>query len=527
MPVKRSNCAAADVLRLVEETASLRKAGAISKAESLAKYSLTEYPDSIELKDQLGQIYRETKRYDEAIGIYKEILQGDPGYAGAYFNLALTLQSAGRPENACKWYELSLQQNPKLWQAWFNLGSLHRKRENWEAAIYSYQKTLELNPQLAEVYDYLGRIYRDTDRLTEAEAILLEGINVSPLRASLYNTLGQVYFKLGAYDRALQRYHTALQLDPEFSEAKFSRSLTELKLGDFRNGFNDYQYRLTLKENRTRNYKGPEWEGEDLSGKVLLVHWEQGLGDTLQFIRYLNLLPSFGCRVIFECQSSLIPLLKGFEGYDMILPAGADLPDYDAHISLLSLPRIFRTDIETIPAIVPYLQADAELKQRWQFLLRDGGFRVGINWQGNLEVPTGRLRSFPLALFSRLAEIPDITWYSLQKLDDNEKLHDMPWLKQFDQDFDHSAGPFMDTAAVMSHLDLIISCDTSIAHLAGALGCRVWVVLPYSADWRWFIDRRDSPWYPTMRLFRQPTIGDWDSAFDEIKTELIKLTAAR
>lgn len=524
MPAKPSISQAADLPQLLKETIALRQTGALLKAESLARFSLSEYPDATELKDQLGQIYRESGRYDEAIGIYSEILHENPEYAKAYFNLALTLQSAGHPEKARKWYELCLHHDRKLWQAWFNLGSLHRKAENWTTATECYLQALESNNQLAEVYDYLGRIYRDTEQLAKAESILLEGIEIDPERASIYNTLGQVYFKMGLYDKALKFYQKALQLDPEFAEAKFSRSLTELKSGDLKHGFKDYQYRFYLQENRSRAYGAPQWEAKDLTGKTLLVHWEQGLGDTLQFMRYLKLLQPFGCKVIFECQPALVTLLKEFKGPDVILPAGSDLPTYDVHIPLLSLPRIFKTEMETIPADIPYLQANAKLKEKWQFLAHEAGLKVGINWQGDMSVPSGRTRSFSLVEFDSLADIADIRWYSMQKTDES---HHRPWLKQFEGDFDSSAGAFMDTAAVMTFLDLVITCDTSIAHLAGALGCKVWVVLPYSADWRWFIGREDSPWYPTMRLFRQPAIGDWKGAFDEIKSELIKLLAMR
>ncbi len=513
-----------EIPKLLADAIKLRKSGKLEHAESLVRSSLSVHPHSLQLQDQLGQIYLSTLKYDEAIQVYRDILTVNPNFSQAYFNLALALQSAGNLKAAIKWYKLSLNHDPLQWRSYYNLGSIYHREEEWSAAEQCFYRVLELKPRSPEAYDFLGRIYRDSERLTEAVNILHKGIEMGPNEASLYNTLGQVYFKLGRYDDSLNCYNEAIHLKPDFSEAKFSRSLAELKKGNFRDGLKDYEYRAVLNKTKKRPYQTKKWNGEDLSGKTLLVHWEQGLGDTIQFARYLKLLNDLGINVIFECQPALLPLMRGVCGYHRLIQAGAELPHHDAHISLLSLPLIFNTNVKTIPADIPYISLPAELKMKWRKNLKESmKFRIGINWRGNLEAASGRTRSISLTEFLSLKDLPNTEWFSLQLSGDCKPQERVPWLQYFRGDFDKSSGAFMDTAVVMQQLDLIITCDTSIAHLAGGLGCKVWSLLPYSADWRWFLDREDSPWYPTMRLFRQSRPGNWESVFQQVKAELLKL----
>jgi hypothetical protein len=273
----------------------------------------------------------------------------------------------------------------------------------------------------------------------------------------------------------------------------------------------------------------PVWFGDDIADKVLLVYAEQGLGDTLQFVRYLPWVVTRAHHVVFMVQPALLRLLNPIEGVTLI---GQDAvpPDFDVRCPLLSLPRIFATDAETIPATVPYLQADPKSVERWRLRLGEQGLRIGIAWQGNAKVKIDRGRSIPLHCFAPLAAIPGVRLISLQKNFGLDQLAQCPpWLKieSPGPDFDNGPGAFLDTAAVMKNLDLVITSDTAVAHLAGALGCETWVALKKIPDWRWQLDRPDSPWYPTMRLFRQQTAGDWTSVFSEIASALNERIASR
>ncbi len=260
----------------------------------------------------------------------------------------------------------------------------------------------------------------------------------------------------------------------------------------------------------------PTWDGADLNGKSLLIHGEQGLGDALQFVRYVRLVERRGIEPVLTVRDRLVPILKQ-SGYSNVIGFSDPVPSCDFKISLLSLPRVFGTTLSTIPADIPYLTAKADLVDVWRERLGDGGgFRVGICWQGSASNPGDALRSFRLAALEPLARVPGVRLISLQKLDGLDQLRDLAGrfhVVDLSSELDEAAGLFMDTAAVMQHLDLVITADTGVAHLAGALGVQTWVALAALADWRWLHARDDSPWYPTLRLFRQATAGDWGELF--------------
>ena len=277
---------------------------------------------------------------------------------------------------------------------------------------------------------------------------------------------------------------------------------------------------------RRLRFRQPRWDGSSLQGQTILLFAEQGLGDTLHFIRYAPLVKQTGATVIVQCQGPLLRLLSTCAGIDCLVPEDAEPPGFDVQAPLPSLPGLARTTLASIPAQLPYLSADPELRVRWQEALsgvRD--FKVGIAWQGNTGHKRDRQRSVPLLAFLPLARIPDVRLVSLQKGPGREQLYEHP---------DHLAvldmadqlGDFADTAALMSNLDLVVTVDTAVAHLAGALGLPVWVALPLCPDWRWLLEREDSPWYPSMRLFRQTTLGDWSGVFDRLTRALRQHVAA-
>jgi hypothetical protein len=295
--------------------------------------------------------------------------------------------------------------------------------------------------------------------------------------------------------------------------------LAWLVSGDLERGWPEYEWRWRTKDFPRRSFAAPRWDGEALEGRTILLYAEQGLGDTLQFIRYAPLVQRRGGVVLVEAQPALVPLLKSCPGIDQLVPSGSPLPDFDVQVPLLSLPALLHTTRDTVPADMPYLSADPARSERWAAELRGiPGFRIGIAWQGNPTYRDDRHRSLPVKHFEPLARLPGVRLVSLQKGFGREQLASVPDWNVLDlaDRLDEAGGAFMDTAAVMQHLDLVVTSDTAIAHLAGALGVPVWVVLPFARDWRWLLDREDCPWYLTMRLFRQKRWGDWDELFTRV-----------
>jgi hypothetical protein len=323
-------------------------------------------------------------------------------------------------------------------------------------------------------------------------------------------------------------YEQALRIEPDYVPARWNRALASLLLGNFEQGWVEYEWRWKRKQQPQRSFRQALWDGRELSGRTILLHAEQGLGDTLQFIRYAPLVKERGGRVIVECQPSLLELLGSCRGIDVLEAQGSALPEFDVQAPLLSLPRILGTSLATIPANVPYVVADAELVGRCrQELEAVPGFRIGIAWQGSTMHKRDRQRSLPLGRFEPLARLPGVRLLSLQVGAGADQLRDLG--DRFPiADLGGRFDPWSlrDAAAVISVLDLVISVDSAMAHLAGALGVPIWLLLPFASDWRWLLEREDSPWYPTMRLFRQSEPGDWDGVFDRVTNALAKQLAS-
>jgi hypothetical protein len=348
--------------------------------------------------------------------------------------------------------------------------------------------------------------------------------------AQANSNLANAFRNLGRYDEALASYARALELNDEYATAHCSRAMLRLMLGDFENGWLEYEWRWKTRQALKREFSAPRWDGDPLGTKTILLYDEQGFGDTFQFVRFASLVKEKNpaATVILECQRPLVKVLAGCIGVDQMIPRGDPLPSIDCQAPLLTLPAIVGTSLKNIPGNNPYLSADPTLVAVWGERLRQlTGLRIGINWHGRPGTQGFSRRNVPLQNFAPLAAVPGVHLVSLQIGEGCEQLpaaiDDGLSIVDLGDDFDALHGPFMDTAAVMMNLDLIISSDTSIAHLAGAIGVPVWLALPLIADWRWLLDRQDSPWYPTVRLFRQKVAGDWQRVIAEMAAELHRL----
>ena len=393
-----------------------------------------------------------------------------------------------------------------------------------------FQRVIRSLPELADAHNNLGSLHNAEHNLTEAIRCYDRALELRPDFAAALNNLGNVLRTQGRGAEAAVCYEQTLRITPDDAQA---RQLVARAIGRWRSGWRLARVRVSLGLPRLSqaHVQPAVLAGRTARGAVLLVHAEQGLGDTIQFVRYLPRVAECGGRVIFEVPQALIPLLErsGVGRHAALVATGSALPKFDVQVPLLSLPGVFGTTLETIPADVPYLAASPRLVEHWRMKLAGPALKVGICWQGNTSHPGDYFRSMPLARFAPLAQ-PDVELISLQRGTGSEQLADERGsfsVRELGDEVDREHGPFMDTAAIVQCLDVVVAADTAIAHLAGALGAKVWMALTVGPDWRWMYDRADSPWYPTMRLFRQRRLGDLDDVFESIAMALRALVGQR
>jgi hypothetical protein len=366
------------------------------------------------------------------------------------------------------------------------------------------------------------------ERMQEAEASYREALRLKPDLFEAHLSLGQLFQEQQQWDETKACFARALHLRPDQAEAHVELAYLQLRLGDFERGWAEYEWRWQTQHFRPhrRAFRQPPWDGSALAGRTILLYVEQGVGDAVQFLRFAPLVKQRGGTVLLECPPALLTLCSGAAGVDRLIPQGSPHPEFDVQAPLLSLPRILGTTEATIPAGVPYLRADPARVAHWRGELAAlPGFQVGISWQGNPDNPTDYKRSAPLEAFAPLAGVPGVRLVSLQKGHGAEQLQGVlgRWPVT---DLASRIVDWADTAAILGNLDLVVCVDTALAHLAGALAVPVWVALPFVADWRWLVDREDSPWYPTMRLFRQGRRGDWAGVFRRLAEELARRAGA-
>jgi tetratricopeptide (TPR) repeat protein len=498
--------------------------GMLSEAEGCFRQALRLHYAFPDVHYHLGYTLSCQGKLEEASASYREAVRLRPDFAEAHSNLGLTLLNLKRAPEAEASCRQAVRLRPESAEVHINLGVVLLSLARLDDAFESLQRAVQLKPGCAQAHNHLGRALQRLGRLEEAATRLREAVRLHPNHAEAITNLGHVLAGLGQSEEALACFGHALRLQPDYAEAHWYTALVRLRQGDFERGLADYEWRWRLRDfgSTPPSSFAPKrrWNGSQLAGRTILLYAEQGLGDTIQFIRYARLLKALEGTVIVALQRPLLRLLARCPGIDQLVAEGDPLPPHDVHAPLLSVPYHLRTRLDTIPAGVPYLWADPMLVERWRHALAGlPGFKIGIAWQGNRQFSGDLQRSISLLEFAPLAAVPGVQLVSLQRGSGSDQLWTVAeqWpVTDLGRRLDEEAGPFMDTAAVMKNLDLVVTSDTSIPHLAGALGVPVWVALAKVPDWRFLLEREDSPWYPTMRLFRQEKRGEWGPVFQRI-----------
>jgi tetratricopeptide (TPR) repeat protein len=578
------------------------------------QHSLMLNPQQVEVYNHMGFIMAQQQHYLEAITFHRRALDRDPEYADAHNNIGIALKASGDTQQAIVHYQKAIALEPRFAEAYCNLANAQSALGQTESAMENWKKAIDANPHYAQAYNQLGVMYNDQGHTDQAIKHYIKAMTLSPQQADSYNNLAIVRKTQGQHDEAIELYHTSITLepdnpeayynlaglykeqgrcqeavghyvqaiwiDPTYAQAHWNLALTYLLQGEFEKGWEQYQWRHQALENTSlypHAYDRPRWDGSAFTGKRLLIYTEQGLGDAIQFVRYLPLVKALGGTVLFETWQPLMRLFQSVHGIDELIQVTTDPISedrFDLHISIMDLPRLFETNSTSVPRKTPYLTPDVSDTAFWQQRLlgacrripssareraifssgKDGeagdvgfivdtarcsqaekgplearssspsgslepDYKIGIVWAGSPNHGNDHLRSCGLHHFSTIARLKGVKLYSLQQGAAAEQIEtcgdSLPITP-----LGHQFNDLMDTACAIQQLDLIISVDTALAHLAGALGKPVWTLLPTAPDWRWMLHRSDSPWYPTMRLFRQSHAGQWDAVFTDIAHSL-------
>jgi Flp pilus assembly protein TadD len=490
-----------------------------------------EDPADVATLHHLGLILHRLAKNDLAIKFITRAIRGAPLVPAFLSNLAAVWLSLGRPDQAAEPLLRALILAPDYAGAYSNAGNLLRDTAQFDPALTAYRRSVLVNPLYGGALSNFSVVSGLRGQWDQAMDWAKRAVICEPNAATFHYNLATALHRSGKISEAIASYSRALALQADYPDAAANLGVALLANGQFAEGWERYEARWHVSEPTSplRRFDAPIWRGEEIKGRVLLLHAEQGLGDTIQFCRYATLAAK-RARIILEVQRPLVRLLSGLEGVERIIAQGDPLPEFDLHCPLLSLPRAFRTTDQTIPAMVPYLSPEAERVLKWRERLGATGFRIGIAWQGAAKPGEGPGRSVPLPCFEPLSRLPNVRLISLQKnsgLDEIGMLPEGMVVEQLGPDFDSGGDAFLDTAAMMMSLDLVVTIDTSIAHLAGALGRPVWVVLKSVPDWRWMLGRDDSLWYPSMRLFRQTSPGEWRDVLRAVASDIAHLTSRR
>jgi tetratricopeptide (TPR) repeat protein len=500
---------------------ALRARGRLEEAEASYRRALTLTPGVPDVIFNLANLKRDQGALVDAAEHYRTVLAADADHHAARTNLGLVLRDLGQTGEAIEELSRVAAAQPDRPEPQLNLGLVFADLRRWPEATRACHKALALNPRYAAALNLLGQCLRQLGHTDEAVACCRRAVALAPELPDAHAGLGHALTAEGWLGEAAISFDQALALDPDHLQARLGRGYVHLVQGRWGPGLEDYRLRWRAREARPRRLSIPAWEGEDLSGARILLWAEQGFGDTIAASRFIPLVKAQGATVIFECPRPLTRLFGRLRGVDELIAAGERLPKADLHAPLMELPRLFAAYPSTVPP-APDLHPQPELGAKFEPLLAEiaGRIAVGIAWAGNRDYAGDAQRSIPLERFLPFADNPKLRLVSLQKGPQAEELARAGDGRILD------AAPliedFADTAALMDRLDLVITVDSAPAHLAGTLGRPTWVLLPFTPYWFWLLDREDSPWYPSVRLFRQPKRGDWDTVFARIAEELYR-----
>jgi Tfp pilus assembly protein PilF len=509
----------------------LQGLGEMAEAEQSFRQVLEWEPENIDAWFRLGVVcLRQSKMFD-AISNLQHALRLKPQHAEAYNNLGVLLAQNTRVSPAIACFQLALRFKPDFVDAHRNLNQAMSDLQRLGGDTLPTAGPFQVEMAEAELHYSLGLGFMLEGHYENAEAALKRAIEINPAHTMACYRLTNLLSELGDLENALTYIERCLELAPEVPSIQLERAMLLLQLGRFERGWSEFEYRWQVTGTTPEFFPRPLWDGSQSSGKTILLHAEQGIGDVFQFIRYASLVKErTGGRVLVACPPTLHRILSGCLDVDELVPMGTEFPPFDFCAPMMSLPRLFNTTLQTVPNQVPYVFPEPERVEFWRRDLQGiSGLKVGIVWQGSPAYRLDHHRSIPLQNLAPLAQVPGIRLINLQKGPGADQLRTVTdgWpIIDLDRRMDEQTGAFVDTAAVMKNLDLVISADTSTAHLAGALGVPVWLAQWYVPEWRWMIGKETSPWYPTMRLFAQSRRGDWSDLFIRIADELKQMISS-
>jgi len=499
-------------------------------AEDAFRAVLSARPNMVEAHDNLGLCLHELGRIDDAAGHFRLAIALEPKSDQAHYHLGKALGQLGRLDEAVQSIQTAIRLKPRFGDAHRVLAYALWRQRDLDKALKHARRAVSLKPSDAETHNMLGLILQDLGRFDDAMKCFRRCAVMRPDIPAWYTNIGNALVELNRLDEAIAYHRKAQQIDWDYADAHYNEALAQLLAGNLRFGWEKYEWRWQQAKNSPfkPNFSQPAWRGDGaLDGKRILLHAEQGYGDTLQFVRYAPYVAARGAEVYLQVQAALKPLLSSLPSVKAVYSRDEPLPNFDLHCSLMSLPLAFSTELHTVPNIVPYIRAPEAKVREWQSELDPiEKLKVGIAWSGNPQVSHDFKRSMSLNLFRQILSESDCQFYVLQK---EIKETDANLIKSSTNltDLSPKLQDFSDTAAIVANLDLVISVDTSVAHLAGAMAIPTWIPLWFSPEWRWLLGRENSPWYPTIRLFRQQRAGDWVSVLARIRSEIPAFIAAK
>lgn len=509
----------------------LIKNGADAKAIEYLK-TLLQYERTFgTIHFNLAKIYLKNKNYKEAEQHLRRIIDIVPHDVNAHTFLGTALRDQKKYKEAKDHLKTAIRFAPKYFDAHLHLGKTYHEMGKSNKALRSYREAVRLSPKSIFPYLNMAYTYNKIGELDKAIDLYKHVIKIDPDCQNAHYNLGYSLKIMGKLEDALVSLDKAIELDPDYLDAHIARAQSKISLKMFDEGWDEYEWRWGLFGIDSQAYRAEMWDGSDIKGKTILLRTEQGLGDTMQFVRLAKDVKKLGPKkIICKVQKPLVKLISRCDFIDEVIYDIKDAGNYDCHAHLMSLPRILKMQPDTIPAEIPYFEADPALEKEWAAKLsKDKNFKVGICWNVDDAHESTKspwsLRSIGLEQFAPLAKLKNVTFYSLQKLQDSKQLAHLPKgmnFHHFGPEFDKKHGSFMDSSAIIKSLDLVITVDTCLAHLAGALGKPVWMFLPYAPDCRWHLNTDKTPWYPTMTFFRQEKPQSWSEPIEHVATALSK-----